>query len=367
MRDLAIDMTPTCVNRTAVYHIAMDTLAALRKQGAWRLETQYCGELAPMPQTVAERKLIAKRFAEDVDRWAAGGPHDDELMICAPKRSHDLPVFYLDPIYALYQPLRREDFVFVHDLSVLTNPQWHAHGVTLCYERAFRKLAASRARVITNSLHTTTILRANFSIPESDIFTCLLYLRGLPQTSEQQRPEAELTPGRFFLFVGSLETRKNVAGLIRAFATSGLGEEGWRLAIAGGDGWGSESIVETAEQVEGAELLGFVTDGELAWLYENAAAFAYPSFLEGFGVPLLEAMARGLPCMTSLTGAAPEVVGDLGLIVNPYDVTSIVDGLRQCAIMAGEQGFASKQALRDRAGEFSFARFFDKLNRALLQ
>ena len=160
MRDLAIDMTPTCINKTAVYHIAMDTYAALRAQEGWRVETQYCGELAPVPQTAAERKLIAERFAEDVSRWAGGGAHDDELMIDALERRHDLPVFYIDPIYTLYQPLRREDSVFVHDLSVLTNPEWHPHAVSRCYERALRKLSGSRARIITNSLHTTTILRA---------------------------------------------------------------------------------------------------------------------------------------------------------------------------------------------------------------
>lgn len=358
MRDLIIDMTPTFINKTAIYHIANDTFAALACD--YRVRSQIRGEIVGD----ARPERVALAFSDDIARFAAESAHVGELAAAPPERGERAAVLFFDPIYTLYQPLGANDVVLVLDLSTLTNPEWHAPAVVRCYEQAFRKISASRARIATISDHCTTALRANFSIPADEITTVPLYMRDLPR-HEATAPAAALTPRRFFLFVGSMESRKNVVGLMRAFALSGLVEEGWTLALAGGPGIGADEIRAAARDIEGVHHLGFVTDAELAWLYENAAAFAYASYLEGFGLPLLEAMAHGVPCMASITGASPEVCLDLGVMVDPYHTISIVDGLRRCAELAQKDDPGLRARLIARAEQFTFDRYIATLKTTL--
>ncbi|CAN2536339.1 D-inositol-3-phosphate+glycosyltransferase [Methylocapsa aurea] len=360
-RELVIDMTPTCVNKTAIYHIAIDTYEALSD---YKLHPQFCGVDRPIPTDEADRKSIAEDFLSRVSTWAAGTAHDDELMLAEVESKSRPPQIFFDPIYTLCHELREGDVVFVLDLSTLTNPSWHPPAVALCYERAFRKLLGSRARIVSISHHCTTILRANFSIPSSEITTVPLYLRKLPTTASRQT-RWELKQQKFFLFVGSMESRKNLVGLIRAFALSGLSDRGWKLALAGGKGRGWEEIDRAAREIDGVELLGYVSDEELAWLYGNAAAFTYPSYLEGFGLPLLEAMAYGLPCLASITGASQEVCGDLGVLVDPYHMGSVVDALMRFADPLHSGDKALTERLKARAADFTFDRYLATLREAL--
>ncbi len=362
MQDLIVDLTPICVNRTAIYHIALDTFRAL---GGEAVGFQFRGERRSMPVDRAEEQEIAGAFFQDVATWAAASPHVDEIDLTPPASDNTAFRLYFDPIYTLYRPLQKRDIVFILDLSTLTNPEWHSPGVAVTYERAFRKLMGSPARIISISEHCTALLRTSFSIPEADIVTVPLYLRDI-STGQIGSPYERLTPRKFFLFVGSLEMRKNPIGLLRAFAMTGLASEGWHLALAGGKGLGWEAITVAAEELDGVELLGFVSDDELSWLYANAAVFAYPSFLEGFGLPLLEAMAHGLPCLTSITGASREVCGDLGIMVDPYETQTIVDGLLRCAAISRDVPNADRDDLIARSRTFTFDRYFSKLQEAFI-
>ena len=142
---------------------------------------------------------------------------------------------------------------------------------------------------------------------------------------------------------------------------AGLAAEGWTLAIAGGEGEGHAAITAAAREFEGVELLGFVTDDDLGWLYDHAAAFVFPSFLEGFGLPLLEAMAHGLPCLASITGASREICGDLAILVDPYRLRSIADGLLACTRQAATLGSVARQRRICRASQFTFQRYIEAL------
>lgn len=360
-RRLVVDMTPTCVNRTAIYHIALDTVSALEPSIAG---LQYRGELGPRPADRDAERIVQQAFFRDVAGWAEESAHTDELDESPEVGGDGLKRLYFDPIYTLYRPLSRSDVVFVLDVTTLTNPEWHNPTVAKVYERAFRKIAASPARIVSISANCTSALRANFAIPSADITTVPLYLRAFPDDRVRE-PIERLRSRPFFLFVGSLETRKNVTGLIQAFALSGLAQAGFALAIAGGDGEGAGRIREEAGQFDAVELLGFVTDAELAWLYAEATAFVYPSFLEGFGVPLVEAMAYGLPCLASLTGASSEICGDLGVLVDPYDMQSIVEGLLSCVEQSRGRTEADRSKLVERARSYSFDRYLAALTPAL--
>jgi glycosyltransferase involved in cell wall biosynthesis len=131
---------------------------------------------------------------------------------------------------------------------------------------------------------------------------------------------AHRLPERFVLFVGTLEPRKNLERL--AIAVSRL-DDPIPLVIVGAAGWGAAPDVDGLD----CRLLGFVPDADLAPLYSIASAFAYPSLEEGFGLPVLEAMAQGAPVVTSRGTATEEVAGGAAVLVDAGDVDSIADGL----------------------------------------
>jgi glycosyltransferase involved in cell wall biosynthesis len=136
-------------------------------------------------------------------------------------------------------------------------------------------------------------------------------------------------PSKMILNIGTLEPRKNVVTLIKAFKK--LQERGFKdyvLTIAGEKGWLYKKIfkeIKSSGMEQSIRLLGVVRDEELPLLYNCADLFVYPSLYEGFGLPPLEAMACGVPIITSNTSSLPEVVGNAGIMVDPNDIESLSD------------------------------------------
>ena len=134
------------------------------------------------------------------------------------------------------------------------------------------------------------------------------------------------------LFVGAIQRRKNVRGLVRAFERM---PASWRLALAGAaDGFGAAEelhAVESSPRKSDIDVLGYVTQTELEALYRRARIFAFPSLDEGFGMPVLDAMANSVPVITSQRSALPEVAGDAALLVNPDDPEEIAAALVRLA------------------------------------
>jgi len=139
-------------------------------------------------------------------------------------------------------------------------------------------------------------------------------------------------PPRFLLFVGTLEPRKNLPRLLRAFARLRDDATVPPLVIVGGGGWGGEDLPRLIEQLDLQErviLSGYVSDAQLQALYAAAHCLLMPSLYEGFGLPVLEAMQHGVPVIASSTSSLPEVVGDAGLLVNPYAETEIAGAIQR--------------------------------------
>jgi len=160
----------------------------------------------------------------------------------------------------------------------------------------------------------------------------------------------------YFLFVGTLEPRKNLINLLKAYA--GLPreyKERVNFVIAGGEGWGRNmhQVITGLELSKYVKLVGYVDENILATLYSNARFLALPSFYEGFGLPLVEAMEYGIPVLTSNTSSMPEVVGDAGLLVDPSDIDSISDGLKK---LIGDKELRKRLAARAkyRASKFDW-------------
>ncbi|MBV9539432.1 MAG: glycosyltransferase [Acidisphaera sp.] len=359
---LALDMTASVVSRTAVFHMALDTAAAWRaRTQAWRYGEDYRDAPIEDRQTLAAMK---QRIMELV--MGDGGIYDDRHSVFAARRKRDVRVsrtLFFDPLYVLIDELRRDDIVFVLDVSPLTNPEWHDVRACELYEVAYLRLLTSGARVLAISQHTADALWANFGLEPERVTVVPLYTRaGLqPQTGVTVPKE------RRFLFVGSLETRKNIAGLMLGFERSGLALRGYTLSVVGGRGHGGEAIKDLAFGIRGVELHGFAPDAELRHLYESSLAFAYPSFLEGFGVPVLESLSWGLPILTANTGAAAEVAGADAIIVDPYDIAAIAQGLCRLADMSEVEREAIAARNRARATEFSFERYIATMEQAVFR
>jgi glycosyltransferase involved in cell wall biosynthesis len=133
------------------------------------------------------------------------------------------------------------------------------------------------------------------------------------------------------LSVGAIQRRKNIVRLVEAFEHT---PAEWKLVLAGSLGFDSQAArdrIEQSKRKQDIQMLGYVSDPELEGLYQRASILGFPSLDEGFGMPILDAMARGVPVLTSNVSAMPEVAGDAAFLVDPTDVRSIADGLRQLA------------------------------------
>lgn len=158
----------------------------------------------------------------------------------------------------------------------------------------------------------------------------------------------------YFLFFGAIEPKKNVARLVEAYLASSVSSP---LVIVGGPGWGSEQDVKLLKSLAGLDgrkrivWLGYLPRDMLAMLIAGAKATVFPSLYEGFGLPALESMALGTPVITSNVSSLPEVVGDAGLLVDPYDVRAIAQAI---IALDGDEGARSELA---RNGLVQAARF----------
>jgi glycosyltransferase involved in cell wall biosynthesis len=144
-------------------------------------------------------------------------------------------------------------------------------------------------------------------------------------------PAGKLSREPIVLSVGAIQRRKNIVRLIEAFEQL---PPGWKLLLAGSLGFDSEAArerIENSSRKRDIQVLGYISDSKLEELYQRAFILAFPSLDEGFGMPILDAMARGVPVLTSNVSAMPEVAGDAALLVDPTDVDAIADGLHRLA------------------------------------
>ena len=167
----------------------------------------------------------------------------------------------------------------------------------------------------------------------------------------------------YFLFFGAIEPKKNVARLVEAYLASSVNSP---LVIVGGPGWGSEQDVKLLKSLAGLDgrkrivWLGYLPRDMLAMLIAGARATVFPSLYEGFGLPALEAMALGTPVITSNTSSLPEVVGEAGVLVDPYDVRSISRAIIEIDSDEGMRSELSRRGLAQ-AEKFSSEAYAKRL------
>jgi glycosyltransferase involved in cell wall biosynthesis len=264
-----------------------------------------------------------------------------------------------DLFHALNQrvdaPARRTVSTF-HDLFVITGeystPEFRAR-----FAEQARQAARRSDLIIAVSRFTAGQVEEFLAVEPSRI---RVIPHGVHVSSEDSAARHNLTRQNLVLFVGAIQRRKNVRALVQAFERM---PASWRLALAGAaDGFGAAEelqAVESSPRKRDIDVLGYVTRTELEALYRRARIFAFPSLDEGFGMPVLDAMANSVPVITSRRSALPEVAGDAALLVNPDDPEEIAAALVR---LASDEDLCDHLARRgrERALQFSWESALDK-------
>lgn len=255
-----------------------------------------------------------------------------------------------------------------HDLSVFHWPQFHPAGRVHLMQKELRNTVSRAAMLITDSHYTKKELIDFFGVENDKVSVAPLGY------NEQFRPRQEtetrdvlnkyqLKWRSFFLYTGTIEPRKNILTLLKAFDSLPTNDKrALPLVISGYKGWENEELFRLFRKGESEgwlKYLGFVPGKELPHLYSAANCFVFPSIYEGFGLPVLEAMASGTPVICSDATSLPEVGGGAPLMHSPEDVDTLTAHLKLMIEDADEKSRMTALGLA-RAQQFSWSRCADK-------
>jgi glycosyltransferase involved in cell wall biosynthesis len=259
-------------------------------------------------------------------------------------------------------PPRPRRVVTVHDVTFLLLPQRYPPVRRLYMEAVTRASAAVADAIITPSQTVRNDVIRELRVPSDRVVAVpeAAAPRFAPASDgERARVRGKYgLPQRYVLSVGSREPGKNRARLLRAIAL--LRDQGLdcALAVVGQQAWRFEDetgLVQRLGLAERVRFLGYVPDDDLPALYSAATVFAYPSLYEGFGLPVLEAMACGTPVVTSSVSATAEVAGDAALLIDPRDTQALAGAIGH--LLSDEALHADLRARGlERAGQFSWER-----------
>lgn len=345
---VAFDIGPTLAPLTGVGQAVVGLRQALHDATpapvlvpylvSWRAAVPEGGRRLPVPAAVAHR-WWARTTWPPVDRWLRGsGP--------APQVVHGTN--YVVP------PARMARLVSVYDCWFLRHPD-QVHGDVARAGMALRRAVASGAVVHTSSQASSDAVHEVLG-PRTRVEVIPLGAPGAPPVPASTfSPVPELRGRPFVVALGTLERRKNVPRLIGAFGAVATAHPDVHLVLAGGRGDDAGGIDAALQRLprgvtDRVLLTGRVDEATKAWLLHHAMVLAYPSLDEGFGFPLLEAMAVDLPVVAARAGSIPEVAGEAAVLVDPLDVDALAealttvlhdDGRRHALIEAGRARVAA--------------------------
>ena len=254
----------------------------------------------------------------------------------------------------------RHEVVTVFDIFPITGENYSTADFRKKFSDLLLQAVGRATRVITASHATESLLISRAQVPPENIRVIPLGVDPpavILSRDERRRERARIIggEGEMILSVGVLQTRKNTLNMLKALKTL---PAKYQLVLSGGNGYGSDAIhefIRSESLGERVKLLGYIDDAQLARVYQAASVFLFSSLEEGFGIPVLEAMAAGVPVVTSNVSSMPEVGGDAALYVDPHDSADIaqrvVQAVEDSALRAGlvEMGLA-------RASEFTWRR-----------
>ncbi len=239
---------------------------------------------------------------------------------------HHLPVLL---------PPRIRTVLTLHDIVHCVHPETMPLSHLLA-ERTLMRWSLTRSdSIIAVSQSTAIDIQRNYGVNSNKINVVYHGSPAFPKGLDGAADPYRKLPAKYFLFVGTLDPRKNFERLFKAFESLEPLRYGAHLVIVGGKGWKNKAFLKTlrTSPVRACvHLAGYVPRSQLRAIYENAVCLLFPSVFEGFGLPILEAMACGTPVITSNTSSMKEVAGDAALLVNPYDVGALAEAMKQVLI-----------------------------------
>lgn len=314
---------------------------------AWEL-TLFCSRERPPGLEDAAARVLLSPWRHEVAnklRW---------LPAVEAEAGLDLSLYPYWPCPPWPRPGAPPAVMFVHDLAFRVRPSevpWQQR----VYLGSILPASLRRASlVLTLSEATRRDLLLHYPLPGlARRVQVVPGGRGLEGVEPGPLP-AGLEPG-FLLAVGTIEARKNYRRLLAAYRLLRRRGIELPLVVAGRPGWGHDSVQAQLVAEPGVRVLGHVEDGTLLALYRAARALAFPSLYEGFGLPLLEAMAEGLPAVVGDAGALPELAAGAALVVDPLDVEAIAGALERVLCDEELRRRLSRMG-KDRAAQYTWAR-----------
>lgn len=313
-----VDFSLAIHNRTGKYFIGRDVLDT---PGLPLGDVYYWRTRRTAPPAGIAGKIIGRLQHWQITAQALGG-----AFRLLPRRLSPRPLLHLDPFTVPTMHLSQQDAVLCHDIGPVTHPKLFDADVGRIYSHIYREcervgphmifVSEASRRAYLDLYPRTDPARTRIIYPATRI--------GIATASAIPIPGID---GPFLLTVGSIGDRKNQAACIAAFKNSGLAARGMHYVICGGREPGFERVEALARTTPGIIRLPYVSDTELSWLYGKAAGFVLASLLEGFGMPVAEAIARNLVPLVSRDSVLHEVAGDGALLADPTDVASIATGM----------------------------------------
>jgi glycosyltransferase involved in cell wall biosynthesis len=256
--------------------------------------------------------------------------------------------------------LRKARLVYtLHDLSFLVHPEWTTEENRIaCFEGVFNASIFADF-IIANSDYTRHHFLETLPHYPADRIRTIYEASRFKLSTDVPKPKtiSFLLRDEFWLSVGILEPRKNHKGLLAAYASLKR-EAGNRfpLVLAGGKGWLMDDFKRQIESLglqQEVILPGYLDDKDLQWLYQNCFAFVYPSYFEGFGLPVIEAMSLGAPVIVSNVTSLPEIVREAGILIDPWNQDAIFGAMQRLISGPDLRGALKEKALA-RASQFSW-------------
>lgn len=266
-----------------------------------------------------------------------------ETALLRPQRKAQLAgldVFHSSDVF-LWDNRPAKNIVTMFDITTVLFPEFHTKANIRLHDRkiAFAKEAVHKIVAISECTKDDLVKHCGISPDRIKVIYPGCDHRLFRVLAEDDVPAVLRTYGLtkgYILFVSTIEPRKNVERLVEAFEMlARLGRPSEQLVLIGAKGWLSAKIyrrIENSPLRDQITWLGQMPEGDLPYLYNGAGLLAYPSIYEGFGLPVVEAMACGVPVVATNTSSVPEIVGDTGLLVSPYDVEGLAEAMRRLLV-----------------------------------
>jgi glycosyltransferase involved in cell wall biosynthesis len=351
-----LDMTMNLVNRTAVHYMGQEIYEIVRG----RCKVRYWRFFVPQPIDFTGYSSISN-VGKFLGRLAFRDL--DSTFTPAWPRSRNRSMLFLEPLFAKKTNVCRNDVVLCHDIAPITHPEFYSPLAGPSYEKAYRRIQRAAPAVVFVSEFTKAQFLERFPADYRRCLVIPLYLK--PSLSGQGPTRPNTRP--FFLMVGTLESRKNYKMALEAFARSGLADLGYDLVIVGPRGNLSRELLPLILANDHIKHFGFVSDAQLKDLYATATALFFPSLVEGFGVPALEAPQSDLLPIVSMGTVLEEIVGPDGIFVDPLSIDSMAQGLRRVVSMNEAERAAKLARIKDYQRRYSLENFRTAWSQVLLQ